>query len=75
MMRKLVIVTSLGLALTATGCSSFLQGNNGGDSEPMGGRATIDVDPAGSATLGTGSTGVSGEDRRIQNSTGMGMDG
>ena len=36
--------------------------------------APVESDPAGSATLGTGSASISGEDRRSINATGQGLD-
>ena len=40
----------------------------------MGGSAGVDVDPAGSATLGTGSPSHSGYDSRADFAAGIGLD-
>ena len=77
MNRKLAIAVSIGLALATTACAEMrMWGSGGSDGERsyMSGMAPVDVDPAGTATIGTGSVSYTGADRRIENSTGMGLD-
>jgi hypothetical protein len=76
MTKALVIAASLGLALATTGCAEMAKWQTGGDGGThMGGYAPVEADVAGTATLGTGSSSVSGEDRRHINATGQGLDG
>ena len=75
MNRKLAVAASIALALATTACAELgLRGSTGGEVSYMGGSAPVTVDPAGSATLGTGSPGASGEDRRVVFSSGIGLD-
>ena len=77
MNRKLVIAAVMGLAFAATGCSE-LQGmvkNEGADGGTfMGGNVPVTSDPAGSATVGTGSTAYTGYDNRSDFAGGIGLD-
>lgn len=76
MNRTLVIAASIGLALATTGCAEMAKwqasGSDGGTY--MGGTAAVDVDPAGSATQGTGSVSRSGADQRADFAAGVGID-
>lgn len=77
MNRTLMIAAALGLALTTSACSGLRAGQaDGGDaaSMHMGGSAGVDIDPAGSATLGTGSPSHSGYDSRVDFASGIGLD-
>ena len=75
MNKAWVIAASLGLALATTGCAEMAKWSTGGDGGThMGGSAPVQSDAAGSATSGTGSAGVSGEDRRNINAAGVGTD-
>ena len=75
MNRKLAVAASIALALATTACAELgLRGGSGEEASYMGGSAPVMVDPAGSATLGTGSSGVSGEDSRVVFSSGIGLD-
>ena len=78
MNRNLAIAVSIGLALATMGCAE-MRGwkSNGGDGDSsayMGGSAPVAVDPAGSATFGTGSVSHSGYDSRVDFSSGIGLD-
>jgi len=78
MNRKLAIAVSIGLALATTGCAEmrgmWSGGGNGGEVSSLGRMAPVTVDPAGSATFGTGSVSVSGADDRVNFSGGVGLD-
>ena len=77
MNRKLAIAGSIALALATTACSDMAWmrgGSSGGEASYMGGSAPVAQDPAGTATFGTGSTSVSGADRRVENAAGIGID-
>ena len=77
MKRKLAIAVSIGLALATTACAEMrsLTSNGGnGDSAQMSAWSPVTVDPAGSATIGTGSVGHSGYDSRVDFSSGIGLD-
>ena len=75
MNRKLAVAASIALALATTACAELgLRGSPADEVSYMGGSAPVTVDPAGSATLGTGSPGASGEDSRVIFSSGMGLD-
>ena len=78
---KLAIAGAL-LVLATSGCStmsSWMGGNGGngggnGDRNYMGGSAPTMVDPAGTATFGTGSVSSTNADSRVDFSSGIGLD-
>ena len=76
MNRKLAIAAGALLVLTTAGCDTLRGGNGGGngDREHMSGSAPVMVDPAGSATFGTGSPSFTGADSRVDFSSGIGLD-
>ena len=75
MSKKLVIATVIGLALATSACSE-LKGMVSSQSDGgtyMGGSAPVAQDPAGSATVGTGSTAYTGYDTRNDFAAGVGI--
>ena len=75
MNRKLALAASIALALTTTACAELgLRGGSAEEASYMGGSAPVPVDPAGSATLGTGSAAFSGADSRADFAAGVGLD-
>ena len=68
----------MGLALATSACSelqSMMKGGEGSDGGTyMGGNTPVTSDPAGLATIGTGSTSVSGADQRSDFAAGVGLD-
>jgi opacity protein-like surface antigen len=77
MNRRLAVAVSIGLALATTACAE-MRGwtSKGGDGESaqMSASSPVTIDPAGSATIGTGSVGYSGYDTRVDFSSGIGLD-
>ena len=76
MSKKLVIAAVIGLALATSGCSELQsmmksEGSDGGTF--MGGHTPVTSDPAGSATIGTGSTSYTGYDTRNDFAAGVGL--
>ena len=76
MNRKFAIAVSIGLALATSACAELRTwgGNDGEEKSYMGGSAPVPIDPAGSATLGTGSVSYTGYDSRVDFSSGIGLD-
>lgn len=75
-MNKTLMIAALGLALTTSACSMLNMGQaDGGDAAGVhrGGSAGVDIDPAGSATMGTGSVSYTGADSRVDFSAGIGL--
>lgn len=73
MNRKLAIAVTIGFALATSACS-HMGGGSGDETSFWGGNSPVGDDPAGSATFGTGSSGFSGADSRVDYSTGTGLD-
>ncbi len=76
MSKKLVIAAVMGLALATSACSELKgmvtsEGSDGGTF--MGGSAPVTSDPAGSATIGTGSSAYTGYDTRNDYAAGVGL--
>lgn len=76
MNSKLAIAITIGLALATTACAELrtMGSASGEERSYMGGSAPVEGDPAGTATVGTGSVSRTGADRSLENATGMGMD-
>jgi hypothetical protein len=70
----------IALVAITSGCSNFGAMRGGGDGEGgsegryMSGHAPVEVDPAGSATMGTGSIATTSADQRVTTSAGLGTD-
>ena len=73
---RLALAAGALLVLTTAGCDTLRGGNGGGngDREYMGGSAPVTVDPAGSATFGTGSVASTMDDPRVDFASGIGLD-
>ena len=77
MSRKFAIAVSIGLALATTACAEmrgWTSKGGDGDSAQMSAWSPVTVDPAGSATMGTGSVSYSGYNTRVDFSSGIGLD-
>ena len=76
MNKKLAVAASIALALATTACAELglMRGGSGEEMSYMGGSSPVGVDPAGSATFGTGSPSYSGADSRVDFAAGIGLD-
>jgi hypothetical protein len=79
MNARFAIALAAGLVVATAGCTSMGNmfsgnGGDGGERSYMSGAAPVAVDPAGTATFGTGSVSTTTQDQRMNAAAGIGMD-